>query len=95
MFSYYRKCSLPISNEWAMRKAFASGLKLLPSNTHIPHAWAIEELKIGNVDSARKLFEYALERDPHDGLIYQVCSSARLHRPLFPYAYVSYVSSAI
>jgi hypothetical protein len=59
------------SNHWAMRKAFASGLKLLPTNTHIPHAWAIEEVRIGNVDSARKLFRFALERDPHDGLIYQ------------------------
>ena len=65
------KMEARLNNDWAMRKAFASGLKLLPNNTHIPHAWAIEELKMGNVDSARKLFRYALECDASDGLVYQ------------------------
>jgi len=71
VFLAWGKMEARLRNEWAMRKAFAQGLKLIPDNTHIPHAWAIEELKVGNVDVARKLFRYALERDPRDGLIYQ------------------------
>ena len=71
VFLAWGKMEARLHNAWAMRKAFAKGLKLVPDNTHIPHAWAIEELKEGNVDVARKLFHYALERDPGDGLIYQ------------------------
>ena len=71
VFLAWGKMEARLNNHWAMRKAFAKGLKLIPDNTHIPHAWAIEELKVGNVDSARKLFGYALESDPSDGLVYQ------------------------
>ena len=37
---------------------------------HITHAYT-EEQKMGNIDAARKLLYFALERDPNDGLIYQ------------------------
>ena len=73
VFLAWGKMEAKLNSEWAMRKAFAKGLQLIPDNTHIPHAWAIEELKMGNVQAARKLYRYALERDPSDGLIYQVC----------------------
>ena len=88
------KMEARLNNDWAMRKAFASGLRLLPNNTHIPHAWAIEEQKMGNVDSARKLFRYALECDPSDGLVYQ--SYALLEQQhgrleVFIYMYIVYI----
>ena len=71
VFLAWGKMEAKLNNHWAMRKAFAKGLKLIPDNIHIPHTWAIEELRVGNVDVARKLFRYALERDPTDGLVYQ------------------------
>ena len=71
VFLAWGKMEAKLDHSWAMRKAFATGLELIPDNTHIPHAWAIEELKVGNVEAARKLFHFALERDPYDGLVYQ------------------------
>lgn len=81
VFLAWGKMEAKLKSEWAMRKAFAKGLQLIPDNTHIPHAWAIEELKMGNVQAARKLYRYALERDPSDGLVYQVCPQKEPNLP--------------
>ena len=50
-----------LHHSWAMRKAFVTVVKFIPDNTHIPHAWAIEERKVGIVEAARELVYYALE----------------------------------